>query len=56
MKKHTYTKVLAHKGRFTQSARLYHLASKGLPFQNTEMRAKSLSEAYKLDIKLEVSA
>jgi len=56
MRKHTYTKVLANQGRFTHSARLYHLATKGLPGQTAKLRAQSLHAAYKLDIKLEVSA
>ena len=56
MKKHTYTKVLAHKGKFTHSARLYHLSTKGLAGQSREITAYWLHQAYKSDAKPEVSA
>lgn len=54
MRKHTYTKVLAHKGPFTHSARLYHLATKGYAMQDQKTRAEALREAYKLDVKVQV--
>jgi hypothetical protein len=56
MRKHTYTKVLAHKGVFTQSARAYHLATKGHIGQDPKIRANALHAAYKLDVKAQVSA
>jgi hypothetical protein len=54
MRKHTYTKVLAHKGTFTHSARAYHIATKGHPGQDQKIRAQALHEAYKLDVKVQV--
>jgi len=56
MRKYTYTKVLAHKGIYTQSARTYHLATKGHPGQDAKLRAQALHAAYKLDVKAQVSA
>ena len=54
MRKHTYTKVLAHKGPFTHSARVYHLATKGHAGQDKKIRAQALFESYKLDVKVQV--
>jgi hypothetical protein len=55
MKKFTYTKVLAHKGRYTETARALHLSSKGQNQVPTLVRRLKMHEVYELDTK-EVSA
>ena len=55
MKKHTYTKVLAHKGKYTQTARLIHLAAKGQEEVPSLVKRLKMHEVYKVDTK-EVSA
>jgi hypothetical protein len=55
MKKYTYTKVLAHKGKYTQTARLLHLSAKGQKEVPTLVRRLKMHELYELDTN-EVSA
>jgi len=51
MKKYTYTKVLAHKGKYTETARAIHLSAKGQKEVPTLVLRLKMHEVYELDTK-----